>query len=109
MQNETKTKQSSNPKGIFKTVKDLLEKLNTKEDSSKTTISNVLTKISHRKKTSKQQYNLCKAKTFAMISLEDFFRSPCGGKFLRERKIKATIRLLSDLEFCRSPWNGVGY
>ena len=75
MQNETKTKYSSNPKGIFKTAKDLLEKLNTKEDSSKTTISKVLSKrkkISHRKKISKQQYNLCKTK----ISLEvhDFFR-----------------------------------
>ena len=74
MQNETKTKYSSNPKGIFKTAKDLLEKLNTKEDSPKTTISKVLSKISHRRKTSKQQYNLCNAKI--SLKVHDFFISP---------------------------------
>ena len=72
MQNETKTKYSSNPKGIFKTAKGLLEKLNTKEDSSKTIMSKVLSKISHRKKTSKQQYNFCRAKI--SLKVHDFFR-----------------------------------
>ena len=43
-----------------------LEKLNPKEDSSKTTISKVLSKIPNRKKTTTQQYNSCKG----MISLE---------------------------------------
>ena len=44
----------SNPENIFKSAKNFLEKLNTKEDSSKTTISKFLGKISNRKKTSKQ-------------------------------------------------------
>ena len=39
---------------IFKSAKTFLEKLNTKEDSSKTTISKFLSKMSNRKKTSKQ-------------------------------------------------------
>ena len=43
-----------------------LEKLNPKENSSKTTITKVLRKIRNRKKTSTQQYNSCKD----MISLE---------------------------------------
>ena len=46
----------------FKSAKNLLDKLNTKEDSSKTTISKV--ERNNRKKSSKQQYNFCK------ISLE---------------------------------------
>ena len=37
-----------------------LEKLNPKKDSSKTTISKVLSKILDRNKTSKKQYNFCK-------------------------------------------------
>ena len=41
-------------KEIFKSAKTFLEKLNTKEDSSKTTISKFLSKIPNRKKTSKQ-------------------------------------------------------
>ena len=44
----------SNPEDIFKSAKNFLEKLNTKEDSFKTTISKFLSKISNRKKTSKQ-------------------------------------------------------
>ena len=66
MQNQTNTKHSSNPEDIFKSAKSFLEKLNHKEDSSKTTISKVLSKIPNRKKTSRQQYNFCKDK----ISLE---------------------------------------
>ena len=50
-----KTKQHfSKPEDIFKSAKKFLEKLNTKEGSSKTTISKFLSKISNRKKTSKQ-------------------------------------------------------
>ena len=56
----------SNPRDIFKSAKNFLEKHNTKEDSSKTTISKFLNKIPDRKKTSRQQCNFCKAK----ISLE---------------------------------------
>ena len=66
MQNQTNTKHFRNPEVIFKSAKNYLEKLNTKEDSSKTTISRFLSKIPNRKTTSKQQYNFCKAK----ISLE---------------------------------------
>ena len=66
MQNQTNTKHFKNPEGTSKSAKDFSEKLSTKEDSSKTTISKFLSKIPNRKKTSKQQYNLCKAK----ISLE---------------------------------------
>ena len=51
---------------IYKSAKNFLQKFNTKEDSSKTAISEVLNKILERKKTSKQQCNFCKAK----ISLE---------------------------------------
>ena len=39
MQNQTNTKASINPKYIFKSAKKFLEKLNLKEESSKTTIS----------------------------------------------------------------------
>ena len=53
----------SNPEDILKSAKNFLENLNTKEDSSKTTISKFLSKISNRKKTSKQYYNFRKAKT----------------------------------------------
>ena len=60
------TKHYSKPEDIFKLAKNVLEKLSTKEDSSKSTISKILIKIPNRKKTSKQQYNFCKAK----ISLE---------------------------------------
>ena len=66
MQNQTNTKHFSNPENIFKLSQKFLEKRNPKVDSSKTTISKVLSKIYKRKKTSKQQYNFCKAK----ISLE---------------------------------------
>ena len=59
-------KHPSNLENIFKSAKNNLEKLTTKEDSSKTTISKVLNKIPNRKKISKQQYNFFKAK----ISLE---------------------------------------
>ena len=66
MQNQTNIKHFSNHKDIFKSAKNFLEKLNSKEDSSKTVISKVLSKILNRKKISKQQYNFCKD----MISLE---------------------------------------
>ena len=52
MQNQINTKHNSNPKNIFKSTKNFLEKLN--PNSSKTVISKVLNKISNRKKTSKQ-------------------------------------------------------
>ena len=66
MLNQTNANHSRNPKDIFKSAKKFLEKLYPKEDSSKTTISKVLSKISNRRKTSKQQYNFCND----MISLE---------------------------------------
>ena len=66
MQNQTNTKHFSNPEDIFKSAKNFLERRKPKSDSSKTTISKVLSKISNRKNTSKQQYNFCKGK----ISLE---------------------------------------
>ena len=53
-------KHSSIPNSIHKSSKIILENLNLKKDSSKTTISKVLNKIHNRKKTSKQQYNPCK-------------------------------------------------
>ena len=60
MQNQANTKYSSNPKDIYKFTKFFLEKLNPKEDYSKTTISKVLSKFPHGKKTSSQHYNFCK-------------------------------------------------
>ena len=66
MQNQTNTKHSSNPEAIFKSIKNFLEKLNTKEDFSETTISKFLSKILNRKETSNKRYNFYKAK----ISLE---------------------------------------
>ena len=44
-----KCKNSSNSVEIFKSTKNVLEKLNTKEDSSNTTPSKVLSKICNRK------------------------------------------------------------
>ena len=52
---------------ISKSAKNFLEKHKPKKDSSKTTISKVLSKISNKKKTSKQQCNICKE---ANISLK---------------------------------------
>ena len=49
MQIQTNTKHSSNADDIFKSAKNLLEKLNPNEDSSKTIISKVLKKITERK------------------------------------------------------------
>ena len=54
MQNQTNTKHFSNPEDIFKSAKNFLGKRNPKEDSFKTAIIKVLSKISNRKKTSKQ-------------------------------------------------------
>ena len=71
MQNQTNIKYSSNPKGIFKSAKKYLWKLNPTEDSSKTTVK-VLSKIlkyktsNKTKPQKKKQYNFCKN----MISLE---------------------------------------
>ena len=55
MQNQANTKHSRHPECIVKSAKNFLEKLDPKEDSFKTTISKVLSKIPNRKKTSKQQ------------------------------------------------------
>ena len=49
MQNQTNAKLSSNFAHIFKSTKSTLEKLNTKEDSSNTTTSKILSKICNRK------------------------------------------------------------
>ena len=56
MQNQTGTKHFSNPEGNLKSAKKILEKPNAKEDSSKTNISKVLSKISNRRKL---QINVC--------------------------------------------------
>ena len=48
MQNQTNAKYSINSEDIFKSTKNVLEKCNTKEDSSNTTISNSLSKICNR-------------------------------------------------------------
>ena len=60
MQNQTNKNHSVNPKETFQSTKNFLEKPNSKEDSSKTTICNVLSKIPNRKKTSKQRKNFSK-------------------------------------------------
>ena len=49
MQNQTNTKHSINSEDIFKSTKNVLEKCSTKEDSSNTTTSNILSKICNRK------------------------------------------------------------
>ena len=94
VQNQTNVKHFSNPEDIFKSIKNFLEKRNHKENSSKTTISKVLSKISNRKKTSKQQYNFCKAK----ISLEVHGMS-WEAKFLRERKFEGNNATFTRLRF----------
>ena len=45
MQNQSNAKHFSNPEDIFKSPKSFLKKLNTKEDSCKTTIFKVQSKI----------------------------------------------------------------
>ena len=79
MQNQTNEKHSSNFDDIFnyKTGR------NTKQDSSNTTTSKVLSKISNRKKAPKQQYNFCMAK----ISLE-VHGVQWRAKFLREKNLR---------------------
>ena len=67
MQNQTNTKYSSSPEDIFKSAKSFLDELNPKEETSKTTISKVLSKILNKNKTSKHQCNFCKD----IIFLED--------------------------------------
>ena len=49
MQNQAKTKYSSNPEDIFKSAKKSVEKPNIKGHSSETTKSKVLNKILNRK------------------------------------------------------------
>ena len=49
MQNQTNAKDSINSEHIFKSTKNVLKKRSTKEDSSNTTTSNVLSKICSRK------------------------------------------------------------
>ena len=49
MQNQTNAKHSINSEDIFKSTKNVLEKRSTKEDSSNTTTSKVLSKICNRK------------------------------------------------------------
>ena len=49
MQNQTNAKHSINSEDIFKSTKNVLEKRSTKEDSSNTVISKVLSKICNRK------------------------------------------------------------
>ena len=63
MQNQAKTKYSSNPEDIFKSAKKSVEKPNIKGHSSETTKSKVLNKILNRKNS---QSNTI---TFAMLSL----------------------------------------
>ena len=75
------TKHSSNPENILASAKNFLKKLTTKADTSKTTISEVLSKNSERKKISKQQYNFCETKRFA----EEVHGIEWEAKFLRER------------------------
>ena len=68
MQSQTNAKHFSNPEDIFKSANtNFLEKLNPKEGSSEITIYKVLSKISNRKKTLKQQYNFSKAKNFLEV------------------------------------------
>ena len=67
MQNQSNAKYCSNSEDILKSTKNFLEKINPKQDSSKTTISKVLRKIPNRKKTSKQQYNFCMTKISLQI------------------------------------------
>ena len=47
-----KIKQIQNPEEIYKSAKNVLEKLNPKENPSKNTISKVLSKVPNRNKTS---------------------------------------------------------
>ena len=49
MQNQINGKHSINSEDIFKSTKNVSEKRSTKEDSSNTSTSNVLSKISNRK------------------------------------------------------------
>ena len=62
IKNKATAKYFRNPEVSFQ-AEHFLEKRNPKENSSKTTISKVLSKISIRKKTLKQQHNFCKAKS----------------------------------------------
>ena len=72
MQNQTNIKYSSNPKGIFKSAKKYLWKLNPTEDSSKTTVK-VLSKILKYKTSNKTKPQ--KKKTIQLLQEYDFFRS----------------------------------
>ena len=101
MQNQTNKKHFSNPENIFKSAKNFLIKRNPKEDSSKTTISKVLSKISNKKKTSKQQYNFWKAKVY--LEVHGMWWE---AKFLRQRKFQGDntifvrLRLLQKFMVC---------
>ena len=83
MQNQINTKHSSNPEDIFKSAKNVLEKRNRKEDSSKTTISKVPGKFSNRKKLQSNNTTFCNTN----ISLENPVVK-WEAKYLRERKVQ---------------------
>ena len=65
------TKHSLNPTDVHKSAKTTFEKLGTKEDTSKTTVSEALSKITKRKKNSKKQFEFFQPN----ISVEEVTKS----------------------------------
>ena len=65
---DNKSKYSNNPKSIFKSSKKFYE---SKKPTSKAAMTEILTKISSRRKVSNGKFNLCEAK----ISLDEIIKS----------------------------------
>ena len=68
---DNKSKYSSNPKDIFKSVKKISEKIYTKEATSKAATTEFLSNIPNRNKIFNKQFNLCEAQT----SLDEIINS----------------------------------
>ena len=96
MKNQANAEDSSNFEDIFKSTKNVLEKLNTKQDSSSnTTTSKVPSKICDRKNL--QSNNT----TFPWLK---FLGVKWGTKFLRKRKLQSNHTTFPWLKFLGVKW-----
>ena len=81
-----KSKYSSNPKNIFSSAKKFHEKLYAKETTSKAATTEFLSKITNRKKISKEKCNLCETIT----SLGEILKSINSQKKKKIPQVKMT-------------------
>ena len=85
-----KSKYSSSPKDILKSVKKIYEKLYTKETTSKTATTEFLRKIPDRKKISNEDFNLYEKET-SLLEVIRSINSQANNKSPGDDGLKATF------------------